>query len=191
MSYQKKYLKYKSKYLNLKANIHNNELIQAGGNNELDILNVEYLSDTPISINNFMLKESKILNGGNYIFGNYNNGKLPDMLSATPDSDIFNEPIPNLNHNQELPDKIDSDELESDSSESSTTASSKSSTTDSSKSSSTASSKSSTTESSSEKQNGGNKKSNKKKTDSESDLDSSDTLSSNISSCSSSIDSEI
>ena len=45
MSYQEKYLKYKSKYLNLRAEIHNNNLEnrleQNGGN--LDILNVDQL----------------------------------------------------------------------------------------------------------------------------------------------------
>ena len=44
MSYEQKYLKYKEKYLNLKNQLKNN-------NTQLDIMNVEALSDTPVSSN--------------------------------------------------------------------------------------------------------------------------------------------
>ena len=44
MSYEQKYLKYKEKYLNLKKQLENN-------NTQLDIMDVEALSDTPVSLN--------------------------------------------------------------------------------------------------------------------------------------------
>ena len=80
MSYQEKYLKYKSKYLNLIAEIHNNDLenrIEQNGGN-LDILNVDQLSGT-VSIT-----EKKYLMLG----GSKESGlDLPDKLTETPVSE--------------------------------------------------------------------------------------------------------
>jgi len=80
MSYQEKYLKYKSKYLNLRAEIHNNNLEnrleQNGGN--LDILNIDQLSGT-VSIT-----EKKYLMLGGSKEDDLN---LPDKLTETPVSD--------------------------------------------------------------------------------------------------------
>jgi hypothetical protein len=80
MSYQEKYLKYKSKYLNLRAEIHNNNLEnrleQNGGN--LDILNVDQLSGTA------SITEKKYLMLGG---SKENDLDLPDKLTETPVSE--------------------------------------------------------------------------------------------------------
>merc|ERR1712072_723316 len=44
MSYEQKYLKYKEKYLNLKEQLENN-------NTQIDIMDIEALSDTPVNSN--------------------------------------------------------------------------------------------------------------------------------------------
>jgi hypothetical protein len=80
MSYQEKYLKYKSKYLNLIAEIHNNDLEnrleQNGGN--LDILNVDQLSGT-VSIT----EKKYLMLGGS----KESDLDLPDKLTETPVSE--------------------------------------------------------------------------------------------------------
>ena len=83
MSYQEKYLKYKSKYLNLRAEIHNNNLEnrleQNGGN--IDILNVDQLSGTA------SITEKKYLMLGG---SNESDFDLPDKLTETPISESEN-----------------------------------------------------------------------------------------------------
>ena len=83
MSYQEKYLKYKSKYLNLRAEIHNNNLEnrleQNGGN--LDILNVDQLSGT-VSIT----EKKYLMLGGS----KESDLDLPDKLTETPISESEN-----------------------------------------------------------------------------------------------------
>jgi hypothetical protein len=93
MSYQEKYLKYKSKYLNLRAEIHNNNLEnrleQNGGN--LDILNVDQLSGTA------SITEKKYLMLGGSKEDDLN---LPDKLTETPVSEdkSTSEEKPNPSH---------------------------------------------------------------------------------------------
>jgi type IV secretory pathway VirB10-like protein len=80
MSYQEKYLKYKSKYLNLIAEIHNNDLenrIEQNGGN-LDILNVDQLSGT-VSIT----EKKYLMLGGS----KESDLDLPDKLTETPVSE--------------------------------------------------------------------------------------------------------
>ena len=123
MSYQEKYLKYKSKYLNLKAEIHNNNLEnrleQNGGN--IDILNVDQLSGTA------SITEKKYLMLGG---GNESDLNLPNKLTETPVSESENNssseekpketPVEKSKETpvekpKEKPDKLDVDSVDSSS----------------------------------------------------------------------------
>jgi hypothetical protein len=115
MSYQEKYLKYKSKYLNLRAEIHNNNLEnrleQNGGN--LDILNIDQLSGT-VSIT----EKKYLMLGGS----KENDLNLPDKLTETPVSESENnsssEEKPkekSVEKSKEKPDKLDVDSVDSSS----------------------------------------------------------------------------
>jgi len=89
MSYEKKYLKYKSKYLHLKAKIHNENLkpVQMGGNYNLP----DVLTATPVSMNggDDSVSESTVskkhLDGKRKI----KNHKKKDVFDEESDSDLL------------------------------------------------------------------------------------------------------
>lgn len=134
MSYQKKYIKYKSKYLNLKANIHNNNLgkkslLYGGGDNDiLGSLNIDQLSDTP-TINNFMLKggQNYLNDATNMTVGNYNNDGLPEVLTSTPMSPEIYDAIHSKGTLDTKSDDVNTDDASSSSASSVSSASSASS----------------------------------------------------------------
>ena len=86
MSYEK-YLKYKSKYLNLKAQIHNNRLINQSGGADSDV-SLQSLGSSPAS--NFSQ------NGG----ANQASSEIDNLPSKLTDTPVSSESKPELNINK-------------------------------------------------------------------------------------------
>jgi len=86
MSSDKKYLKYKIKYLNLKAQIHNQRLnsLQHGGSHEINNSSEEYVG-LPTHLETLTPTE-------NSVTSNTFNG-LPEQLSDSPVSEHVNEHV--------------------------------------------------------------------------------------------------
>lgn len=117
--FNKKYLKYKTKYLNLKAEIHNKQMLQTqmGGSTHKSIMNIDALTATPFSSDEERPKgtcANKPLQNG----GTINKADIM-LLNALTESPISSENAlqiggkHKMNNNKKK--KKDSSESESDS----------------------------------------------------------------------------
>jgi hypothetical protein len=112
--FNKKYLKYKTKYLNLKAEIHNKQMLQTqmGGSTHKSIMNIDALTATPFSSEDGFVANKPLQNGGTI---NKADIMLLNALTESPMSSENNLQIGGKHKMNNKKKKKDSSESESDS----------------------------------------------------------------------------